>query len=271
MFRDFAATVIEIPSNEISVGLIQDTFDRFLAEDDVFQEGFTKSGFLIIKPRTPDLTAKALPKDVEEYLNSRLLTPIYLNYSEKLPQGPYFAFDGELHQPWRLYPDDLAAFTTAVIPDDDAPETEGYAKSFRPFHTAAFTGSNSAVPVPSRLYAQKTNTQPLAGVRITIKDSIHLKGVTTTLGSRSYAELYGKQAQSARYVELLVQRGAIIVGKTAMSAFLGSEIPPSQCIDYFPPWNPRGDGYQGRPIRKFKWCSCISRRLSLGGYCARYR
>lgn len=237
--------MINIPSNEISVGLIQDTFDRFLAEDDVFQEGFTKSGFLIIKSGTPGLTAKALPKDVEEYLKSRLLSPVYLNDSEKLPQGPYFALDGELHQPWRLYSDDLGAFTTAVIPDDDAPQTEGYATSFRPFHAAAFTGSNSAVPVPSRLYVKKSPTQPLAGVRITIKDNIHLKGVITTLGSRPYAELYGKQAQSAKCVDLLIQSGAVIIGKTVTAGFDGSELPPTQCIEFLPPWNPRGDGYQG--------------------------
>ncbi len=30
-----------------------------------------------------------------------------------------------------------------------------------------------------------------------------------------------------------------------MSAYAGSEVPPEKCIDYFPPWNPRGDGYQG--------------------------
>jgi hypothetical protein len=227
------------------VDLIQDTFDRFLAEDDVFQDGFTESGFLIIKTSTPELTTQALPKDVEEYLNSRLLSPVYLNGPEELPQGPYFALDGKLHQSWRLYPDDLGAFTTAVIPDDDATENEGYATSFRPFHTASFTGSNSAVPVPSRLYVQKSPTQPLAGMRITVKDNMHLKGVTTTLGSRSYTELYGKQAQSARYVDLLVRSGAVVVGKTKMSAFAGSEVPPTECIDYFPPWNPRGDGYQG--------------------------
>ncbi len=36
-----------------------------------------------------------------------------------------------------------------------------------------------------------------------------------------------------------------MVGKTKLSAFAGAEAPPCNCIDYFPPWNPRGDGYQG--------------------------
>ena len=30
-----------------------------------------------------------------------------------------------------------------------------------------------------------------------------------------------------------------------MSAYAGSEVPSEKCIDYFPPWNPTGDGYQG--------------------------
>ena len=117
--------------------------------------------------------------------------------------------------------------------------------SFETFHSAAYTDSPSCVPVPSRLYYKRTAARPLAGVRITIKDNMHLKGVITGLGSRSYAALYGKQLNSSKYVEYLIERGAIVVGKTKLSAFAGSEIPPNQCIDYFPPWNPRGDGYQG--------------------------
>lgn len=74
---------------------------------------------------------------------------------------------------------------------------------------------------------------------------MHLSGVVTGLGNRAYAELYGKQAKSSKLIDLLVTQGAIVVGKTKLSAFAGSEVPPCQCIDYLPPWNPRGDGYQG--------------------------
>lgn len=42
-----------------------------------------------------------------------------------------------------------------------------------------------------------------------------------------------------------MDQGAIIVGKTRLGAFAVSEVPPEKCIDYFPPCNPRGDGYQG--------------------------
>ena len=221
--------------------MIQETFDVFLKEDDVFQDAFTENGFLVIKTNARNLTIKDPPKYVEEYLNSRLLTPVCLHVhdADELPLGPYFILDGNIHQAWRLYPDNLSAFSTAVIPDDDE------AGLFHPFNAAVFGDFQSTVPVPSRLYTTKSPTRPLAGLRITVKDNMHLKGVVTTLGSRSYAELYGKQSSSATYIKLLVQSGAVIIGKTKMSAFAGSEVPPTQCIDYFPPWNPRGDGYQG--------------------------
>lgn len=113
------------------------------------------------------------------------------------------------------------------------------------FYVAAITDSTACVPVPSRLYFEKTAKQPFAGLRITIKDNMHLSETITGLGSRSYAELYGKQNITANFVELLQRKGAIVLGKTKLSAFAGSEVPPNQCIDYFPPWNARGDGYQG--------------------------
>lgn len=66
-----------------------------------------------------------------------------------------------------------------------------------------------------------------------VKDNYHLSGVHTTLGSRSYAQLYGPQSQTSELVKRLVDQGAIILGKTKMGAYAGSEVPPEKCIDYF--------------------------------------
>ena len=82
-------------------------------------------------------------------------------------------------------------------------------------------------------------------MRISIKDNYHLAGITTTLGSRSFTELYGEQQHTSVFVQHLIDLGATIIGKTVLGAYAGSEVPPEKCIDYFPPWNPRGDGYQG--------------------------
>lgn len=83
------------------------------------------------------------------------------------------------------------------------------------------------------------------GMRVSIKDNYHLAGVKTSAGSRSYTNLYGPQAETSEFVKQLIDKGAIVVGKTKLGAYAGSEVPPEKCIDYFPPWNPRGDGYQG--------------------------
>lgn len=65
------------------------------------------------------------------------------------------------------------------------------------------------------------------------------------MGSRSYAVYYGFQNETSLYVKELLAKGAVIVGKTKMGAYTGSEAPPDKSIDYLPPFNPRGDGYQG--------------------------
>ena len=109
----------------------------------------------------------------------------------------------------------------------------------------AYSGLHSVIAVPSRLYSPPSEKKPLNGKRVSIKDNFHLDGVVSSLGSRSYSECYGPQNTTSLCVQKLVDQGAVIVGKTVMSAFAGSEVPPEKCIDYFPPWNPRGDGYQG--------------------------
>lgn len=105
-------------------------------------------------------------------------------------------------------------------------------------------------------------------MQISVKDNMHLAGVEITLESRAYTELYGKQRVTSEFVEQLIHKGAVIVGKTKMSAFLGSEIPPAQCIDYFPPWNPRGDGYQGPSEDSSGAAACILGIRGLISLCA---
>lgn len=129
--------------------------------------------------------------------------------------------------------------------DVDEADLEPWNERFQPLHANAYSGLHSVVAVPSRLYYPVTFDRPLNGKRVSVKDLFHLEGMVTTIGSRSYAECYGVQKSTAKYIQHLIDKGAVIVGKTKMGAYAGSEIPPEKCIDYFPPWNPRGDGYQG--------------------------
>ncbi len=121
-------------------------------------------------------------------------------------------------------------------------------------------GSFKSIAVPSRLYSSPSREQPLAGARISIKDNYDLEGIRTTMMNRAYNELYGPRDSSADYVTKLLQLGAVIVGKTKMSAFASAEEPTDQWIDYHCPFNPRGDKYQTPS------CSSTGAGASLAGY-----
>ena len=63
--------------------------------------------------------------------------------------------------------------------------------------------------------------------------------------SRAFTELYSIDNKTAAYVRMLMEMGAIIVGKTRMSSFAVGEDPTDQWIDFHCPFTPRGDEYQG--------------------------
>ena len=86
--------------------------------------------------------------------------------------------------------------------------------------------------------------KPLAGWRVALKDAFDLEGVKSSQCNRAYLQLYPEAARSADVVKSIVQKGAIILGKTKLSMFLSRE-EPTESVDYQTAWNPRGDGYQG--------------------------
>ncbi|KAF4978680.1 hypothetical protein FZEAL_4974 [Fusarium zealandicum] len=156
----------------------------------------------------------------------------------ELPSGPYFLHGPNLHQAWRLYDDDLGAFTSGVIPDDLAQPDE-----FQPLTSSSFQRDSNSIPVPSRLYHPRPSPRkPLSGIRVSISDTIALKGTYTTFSSRAWKSLY-KYASTvtSEYARELLDLGAVIVGKTKTSQFgTGAE-----WVDEQAPWSARGDGYGG--------------------------
>lgn len=105
-------------------------------------------------------------------------------------------------------------------------------------------GSALSIAIPSRLHFVTSAEKPLNGFRVALKDNIDLKGVKTSGASRSYYELYSPAKKSAPFVQKLIDLGAIIVGKTAMSQFADAEDPTGDYVDYHCPFNARGDGYR---------------------------
>ena len=108
----------------------------------------------------------------------------------------------------------------------------------------AADGIHKAVAVPSRLYATRSETRPLAGIRFALKDCFNLAGVKTTMSSRAYTRVYGPERENAAFASKLLSLGASIVGKTKMTNFASSDEPTDQWIDDICPINPRGDQYQ---------------------------
>jgi hypothetical protein len=102
----------------------------------------------------------------------------------------------------------------------------------------------SGAPILSRCsYDKPTDAKPLSGMRIAIKDNIDLKGVRTSAFNRAYQALYPVKARNTACVEKLLEAGAVIVGKTKTVQFASGEN-ARDWIGFFPPFSPRGDGYQ---------------------------
>ncbi|KAK0660449.1 amidase signature domain-containing protein [Cercophora samala] len=72
---------------------------------------------------------------------------------------------------------------------------------------------------------------PPSGTRAVIKDVIDMAGVSTSAGNKVYSGLHGARENNAVCVEKLLDAGAVILGWVKM-------------VQYQPPFNPRGDGYQ---------------------------
>jgi Asp-tRNA(Asn)/Glu-tRNA(Gln) amidotransferase A subunit family amidase len=85
------------------------------------------------------------------------------------------------------------------------------------------------IPVPSKLYhldEDRTKTKkPLAGLRFGVKDSIDVAGLHTGNGSKDYREMYPPRSETAHCVELLIEAGAMMVGKLRCSQWCDTQEP----------------------------------------------
>ncbi|PGH19536.1 hypothetical protein AJ80_03871 [Polytolypa hystricis UAMH7299] len=104
-------------------------------------------------------------------------------------------------------------------------------------------GTNGRVIVPSRCYYRPSKQPPLDGARISVKDNIDIAGHKTTLCNRAWQDLYPEAAKHANCVQVLIDAGAIIVGKAKLQAMIMRE-EPLEVVEFTSPFNPRGNGYQ---------------------------
>lgn len=171
-----------------------------------------------------------------------------------LPSGPYFLSGQNLHQAWRLYPDELDAFTFGLLPDNPFdPQRYHYCNcsvcitssyltmliSFQAVAPLSTDGVSKTIPAPSRFYHSPSPSRPLAGKRVALTDTFDVRGAKTTLSSRAWTQLYPAAENSAAYVKKLLGLGAVVVGKTKTTQFTTG----LQWVDQHAPVNPRGDRY----------------------------
>lgn len=164
-------------------------------------------------------------------------TKTVLKGSAALPPGPYFlSSEGHVYQALRLFADIQGAFSQSLVVNT----ADG---SYSPL-PAALPGVDSAIAVPSRLYFTKNSSQPLAGVRLAVKDIFDIDGIQTSAGSRAWYHFYPPANTTSPVVTALIDAGAVIVGKVKTSQFANGQLATADWIDYHSPFNPRGDGYQ---------------------------
>ncbi|KAH8684339.1 amidase signature domain-containing protein [Tricladium varicosporioides] len=257
-------TVIEVDSSASITGVwLKSLIEKWLDLDDVFSIAFVENVVFQIphSDKGPLTAAPQVDHDVSEAFSSLEGWSWYFwESNEKLASGPYFLWGSELHQAYRLHPDVCGAFVYGCVPSNEDP------LSFSRIPT-------DLIPVPSRLYTpEPTSDKPLLGKRFAVKDIYDVRGLITGAGCKSYEATQSPADKNAIAVQELVDKGAIIIGKTKTVQF-ASGMSPRDWVDYQCPFNPRGDGFldtdcsssgSGAAIAAYEWLDCAIGSDTLG-------
>ncbi|KAK4569337.1 hypothetical protein LTR86_003099 [Recurvomyces mirabilis] len=249
-------TVFHLGDDEkLNRDFLESTLQHYQQADDVFTRRCLHSVLVLVAPgRSHDFD-----DDTKELMEGWGTVWKHIhecwNEDDLIPPGPYWRNGGRLYQLYRIRDDFSRSF---VVPSIQIPGIESRWEA-----VGALSGSCQilGVPVPSRLYSSVSDSQPLAGIRIAVKDCFHMAGLRTSLCNKAYHELYAAREDTALCLKRLVDAGARLVGKTHLSSLAWRE-EPTECIDFPAPLNPRGDGYQspagsssgsGSAIASYSW------------------
>lgn len=111
--------------------------------------------------------------------------------------------DITLTEVYRSYRDEAQSCTAGIIAAIDNTFVD---------LSATVPGMNTiSIPVPSRLYnINQTNSLPLAGVRIVVKDIYDLAGLRTGCGNRAYYNTYQPRSKTAVSIQRLIDQVSIL-------------------------------------------------------------
>ena len=238
---------VTVVQESIAAAELPRLFEEWAAKDDVFTQSFL-GGVLLSGAQMSDIT--------ETSLTNGTTTRVVPLDNKNVQSGPYFmeVASRKLHPVYRLYSDITDSFSQPLLQTPSG--------TFQPLSAQVSGASALTIGVPSRIYFTRTKEQPLAGVRIGIKDIFALSGVKQTNGNRAWHRLYPENTETAPAVQRLIDAGAVIVGLQKPSQFANGENPTADWVDWASPWNPRGDGYQspsssssgaGASIGAYEW------------------
>lgn len=72
-----------------------------------------------------------------------------------------------------------------------------------------------------------------------VKDIFDVKGLRTGGGSRAYYDLYPPRNTTSPAVQILIDAGVVIIGKTGTVQFASGDNPTADWVDFHCPFNPR--------------------------------
>ncbi|KAJ5364919.1 uncharacterized protein N7496_010632 [Penicillium cataractarum] len=235
-------TVIQSDVSKFTTSIIKNLVNAYQAADDVFNTGFLENIYVAYngtsKKPIEDVTLPSSWGNKFLGFSAAYSTKKTTTCSKSIPSGPYFldGTTGDVFEAYLLYSDVMGSFTQGLYAVGDG--------SYNVL-TASLSGYASlTIGVPSRLYFTKTIKQPLAGVRLGVKDIYDIKGVKTGCGNRAYYETYTAANTTGPAIQSLIDAGAVIVGKMKTSQFANGETATDDWVDYHSPFNARGDGYQ---------------------------
>ena len=127
MRADQIIPVVVLSEDEVNAGPeeLGRTLEYLVDNDDVCTDDFT--GIIVVKPSGPGSEPREActsASDTQPSLDCpftvyHMATGLDTSKEKNLlPSGPYFLSGQNLHQAWRLYPDDLDAFTFGLLPDN---------------------------------------------------------------------------------------------------------------------------------------------------------
>ncbi|RKK89170.1 hypothetical protein BFJ68_g16775 [Fusarium oxysporum] len=276
-------TVFQLPQGDkaqVTAQWLKESVELY-QNDDVFHNSFLAN--IVFHGTESD--ALDITDEATEYLreigNKSTACSILAGF---LP-GPYAYINQQLREAWKLVDDYNGTCMVTLKPPASSSD------AFESFSLRSSDDQFSCFAIPSRIPSHAMADSSLAGLRIVIKDNIHLKGIKTSVGNRAFYNTYPPCDTSAECIQKLIDSGVVISGKTKMNSF-GNWEEPTEYTDYQAPWNPRADRYQstggsssgsasavasydwldiaigtdtwGSVTRPALWCGCFGLRPSTG-------